>query len=301
VSDLATRQAAFDDWVRGLHAQRRHGAHDRIGSLNYLDAAARTRAAGAIESGRSLSLSRPVAGGPNARHDGGVAFGIEHFSTDFGPPGFQMRTDRVELDCHGHVNTHIDALNHLSYFGAWPNGDPTDDPSGSGTLLDLARVGIFTRAVHADIPALRGVPFVSPDEPVTGTEIDRALKAAGVRFEPGDALLLDCGRDAFEAAHGDWGEAVPKPGAGVGAAEWLADNKPALLCWDMLDAIRATEVSGVVHRLHWAIGLVLVDNCDFGAARPVLRAAGRAVGALVVAPLLVDGATGGSVNPMLVI
>ena len=56
-----------------------------------------------------------------------------------------------------------------------------------------------------------------------------------------------------------------------------------------------------MHSLIWAIGLVLIDNCDFGAARAALAAAAKGTGLLVVAPLRIPGGTGCMVNPLLLI
>ena len=52
--------------------------------------------------------------------------------------------------------------------------------------------------------------------------------------------------------------------------------------------------------LNWAIGLVLVDNCDHSRLRAGL-APGQATGALVVSPLPIDGATGNNVNPLVLL
>ena len=142
---------------------------------------------------------------------------------------------------------------------------------------------------------------MSAERPVDGADIDAALAQGGVRFEPGDALLLDCGRDIFERKVGEWGEQEVKPGSGAGVAEWLADSKASLLLWDMLDTISDKEISGAVHQVHWAIGLVLVDNCSYEQARSLLAERGQGDGGLVIGPLLVDGATGCNVNPMLIL
>ena len=78
----------------------------------------------------------------------------------------------------------------------------------------------------------------------------------------------------------------------------IAEHGVSIVCWDFLDAFHPDEPLAPVHMLNWAIGLVLVDNCDFGR----LRAAGGApgsTGALVVAPLPIEGATGNNVNPLL--
>jgi hypothetical protein len=49
------------------------------------------------------------------------------------------------------------------------------------------------------------------------------------------------------------------------------------------------------------MGLVVVDNCDLAPAAHMLADARRQAGGLVVAPLRIQGATGCTVNPMLVL
>ena len=56
-----------------------------------------------------------------------------------------------------------------------------------------------------------------------------------------------------------------------------------------------------MHLLNWAIGLALIDHCDFERAVESLRAAERSVGMLVVSPLKIEGDTGCLVNPLLVV
>ena len=298
--------AAFDEWVQGLHAARRHGADDELGSLNYLDTAARARARDVIVTGAAVGLAADLQPGPTVRHDGAPAFGLEVYATSSAsgfpmPDGFGIQSDHLELDCHGLVNTHIDALNHMGFFGTWFDGCDNSTVTSAGSVHGLARFGIFTRAVYADVAAARGQAYATADRPIDAADIDAALEAAGVNFEPGDALLLDCGRDNFEAVHGPWPAAEPRPGAGPGVAEWLERHNPSLLCWDMLDGDNAAGVIGPIHHLNWAIGLVLVDNCDFSAARAVLSARSPRTAALIVAPLPIHGATGNNVNPMLVL
>jgi hypothetical protein len=105
----------------------------------------------------------------------------------------------------------------------------------------------------------------------------------------------------FESQVGDWGEQQVKPGSGSGVGVWLADNKASLLLWDMMDTISDREISGAVHQVHWAIGLILVDNCSYEHSRPVLEERQQAVGALAISPLRVTDATGCNVNPMLIL
>lgn len=290
----------FDQWVQQLHHARRHGPGDQLGSLNYLDEAARARGRDAILSGVSVGLASELQAEPTVRRDGEATFRLELFSTSV-TPRLEMQSDRIELDCHGLINTHIDALNHVGYYGHWYDGSPSSTPTRAGSVLGLARAGIFTRAVYADISAVRGEPYVGPDRPVSGDEVDAALERAGVSFEAGDALLLDCGRDRFEAENGPWGPVRPRPGAGPGVAEWLERHNPSLLCWDMMEGHYEGGISGPVHHMLWAIGLILVDCCTFAFARTLLAARSQATCAIAVSPLLIDGATGNNVNPMLIL
>ena len=48
----------------------------------------------------------------------------------------------------------------------------------------------------------------------------------------------------------------------------------------------------------WAIGLLLLDNCDFSALRRAHGRGTRVAGALVVSLLAVEGANGVNLNPL---
>lgn len=282
-------------WLRELAAERRFGERDRLGTVNLIDDTARARARQSITTGTPVSLARPLRPSPSQRGDGRPGFSLEVFTTD-GPVA--MGSDHVELDCHGKDNTHVDGLNHIGIDGTWYGGYAYDDPTAP-SIAELAATGIVTRGVHVDVPAARGTDWVDPDEPVTGEDIDRALAAAGVAFEPGDALLLDMGRDRYEAAGHEW-VADHNPGIGADGARWIADHGVSLVCWDFLDAFHPNQPLAPVHMLNWAIGLVLVDNCDHSRLRAALGP-GRATGALVLAPLPIEGATGCNVNPLVLL
>jgi kynurenine formamidase len=272
-------------WLDALAAER---AGDRLGTAALIDDAGRVRAA-AVVTGTPVSLARPLEE---------PGFEVEVSYTP-GPIG--MGADVVRLDCHGRSNTHVDALNHIALDDTWYGGWRVDDPAGP-SVGDLARHGLVTRGVLVDIPAVRGTPWVDADDPVDGDDIDRALAATATTFERGDALLLYMGRDRFEAAGNRLtglrdGSVVP--GAGAGAAEWLVERGASILCWDFLDSNHPAGPFVPIHLLNWAVGLVLVDNCDLSAAGDHARRVGRPTGALVVAPLAIPGATGGLVHPLL--
>src|SRR5205823_248584 len=160
------------------------GEKDRLGSIHLIDDAARLRAVRSIQAASSVSLSRALEPGGNARGDGRPAFALEVFGGEYGVMCFS--SDHVELDCHGHQNTHLDGFNHMGLDHSWYSGWSIDE-AGGPSIADFASQGLVTRGVLVDVPAARGTDWVSPDEPVTDVDLDLALKASGASFESGDA------------------------------------------------------------------------------------------------------------------
>jgi len=287
-------------WIVDLEAARPFGAGDRRGTANLVDGAARARAAALIHTGETLSIARPLRG-----HD---------IDTTAERPGFFHETwyvpmddgmgwglDHVVFNAHGLLNTHVDGLNHVAVNDTFYGGRPVDGAE-QGSVDVLTRSGLLTRAVYVDIPQFRGADWA--DRPVTGEDIDGALAAAGVEFLRGDALCLDMGRDRFEAARGyqlGHPESDTDAGGGLGSdgARWVAEHGVSMLVWDMLDSREAKASFSTAHVLTWAIGLLLVDNCDFATLRARLGGGTQVAGAIIVAPPVVEGANGTNVNPLI--
>jgi kynurenine formamidase len=296
-------------WLEAVAADARFGPDDKIGTANYIDVAARRRAAEAIKSGSTFSLARLIEVGKDQDYyHGSLEAEAELTPYDALPnrPPFsggpiEVATDTAHITAHGQHQTHVDAINHIGRNGKWYNGWAIDDPKGPD-LVDLASHGLFTRGVLVNIPAVRGTDWVDPAEPVGAEDIDAALATAGVTFEPGDALLLYMGRDKYEAAGNvmDQASGEPMPGAGSGAARWLVEHKASMICWDFIDAVKAGEPSFQVHMLIWATGLVVVDNCTFTRALDAVQGSGVITGGLVVTPPPIPGATGSLVDPLFI-
>lgn len=283
---------AFHSWLAAVEVEAREmfGADDRLGTANHIDAGARLRAAACVRTGGALSLARPLVEAP------GMSISISTFNNG------DVVVDRMEASCHGHTKTHLDALNHMAEGGRFYGGRSAHD-SDLPTIVDLAEHGLFTRAVVADIPAVRGTPWIEADHPVTAADIDAAT--ADVEIAPGDALLLYMGRDRWEeAGYGHEAAAGPlKPGAGRSVAQWVWEHRISIVGWDFIDAQDVAEPTpeekGTVHRLLAAAGLVLIDNCHLGPAARELRRQGRRSGALAALPLGPVGGTGSLVTPWL--
>ena len=288
------------EWMRELAASRPFGADDRRGTTNLVDSAARARGAGEIRTGETISLARPLRGNDynSTPEHPGFAHEIWYVPT---PDGMGWGQDQVVLNCHGLLNTHIDGLNHVAVNDTFYGGRSVEDPD-QGSVDVLARSGLLTRAVYVDVPALHGTGWAQ--RPVTGDDLDGALGDAGVAFERGDALVVDMGRDRFEAASGHpLGGPESDTDAGGGAlaegARWVAEHGVSMLVWDMLDSCEAKLTHASAHVLTWAIGLLLVDNCDFQALRAAIGRGSRVAGAVVIAPIVVEGANGVNVNPLI--
>jgi Putative cyclase len=298
--DMTTKaRVDMPDWIRNLAASHPFGKEDRRGTANLVDAAARARAAACVRTGASVSLARPLRG-----HD---------YNSSAERPGFWHETwyrpdtdgtgwgqDHLVLNAHGLQNTHLDALNHVAVAGTFYGGRPVED-ARQGSADVLAPDGLVTRALYVDIPGYRGTDWA--DRPVDGADIDAALVAAGLTVEPGDALCLDMGRDRFESACGHaLGGPETEQDAGGGlsgdGARWVAEHGISILAWDMLDSREAKLTHGSAHMLTWAIGLLLLDNCDFAPLRAAQGPGTKVAGALVVSLLAVAGANGVNLNPL---
>ena len=292
-------RADAPDWIRSLAAARPFGGGDRRGTANLIDAAARARAAACITTGNSVSLARPLRGGDynsTAARPGFLHETWYHPADD----GMGWGQDHLVLNPHGLQNTHLDALNHVAVDGTFYGGRPVTDGE-QGSVDVLAPAGLVTRALYVNIPHHRGTRWA--DRPVDGADLDAALSGAGLVVEPGDALCLDMGRDRFEAARGHMlggPETEQDAGGGLSSdgARWVAEQQVSILAWDMLDSAEAKAAHASAHVLTWAIGLLLLDNCDFAALRRARGPATRVAGALVVSLLAVEGANGANLNPL---
>jgi kynurenine formamidase len=285
-------------WLRQLASQQPFGPRDRLGTLNLIDQEARRRAVKAVVRGDPVSLARAM--------DDEVSCIVDASITEImGAHERRFGLDHVHLECHGRSQTHVDALSHVSFDGTWYSGwavDQLDTPS----VADWSG-GAFTRAVHVNVNLVRGTEWAAAQDPVEGSDIDAALSAMGISFQAGDALLLDMGRDRFEESGGELISQLQatddfmQPGVGATGAEWIADNRVSVLCWDFFDAVHPSVPRFSVHPLIWAIGLVIVDNCTFARLRAVAETHGSVEGALVLGPLPIPGGTGSIINPLVLL
>lgn len=272
------------------------------GTINHITPEKRRQAAGLVRSGRAVSLAYPLntTGGPGNWNP------AQHFVRTWS----EASVDYIGLLFHGYATTHIDALCHIFWEGRGWNGRPSTDVTSTGAkfgAIDAMSNGITTRGVLIDIPKFRGVPFVTLAEPVRGWEIEAAAEAQGTPLQPGDALIVHSGRQAFFAANP---EAIPgrAPTAGlhVDVCPVLKKHDVALLGWDLMDAgpsgyttFDGRAAGGPVHVLTIVfMGMPLLDNALLEPLAAACAEEGRYEFLLTINPLNVRGGTGSPVNPV---
>ncbi len=303
-------QAEYEGWRQEFSNWGRFGPDDELGTLNHITPTIRRNAAGLVREGKSFSLARPIDTHASARNPYPA-----HHMMAVGESGGMA--DYFGLFIHGFAHTHLDALSHIPTedFRAFYNGRPrnpdTTLPTGKTSSIDFWRDGIITRAVLYDIPRLRGVPFVRPGEPVHAWELDDAARRQGVEPRAGDAVVIRGGLDASFAADPSNVRFATTAGVHASALEFLWDTKASMLVWDMLDAPTADqglrnplEIEPAVHLHCIAIpymGMPLLDNAQLDPLADACAALGRWEFMVVVAPLVIPGATGSPVNPIAIL
>lgn len=292
-------QVWLSDYLTTHRRWGRWGDGDQRGAINLITPEKRVAAMRAVRTGQTVSLSRPMESPPEGAI--GLCSNQVFRSQQFGDALMRTAEDDLQVRHHGNGITHLDALCHAWLDGPnmWNGRDPDEEfgPTGA-TWGDVAQwsEGIVGRAVVLDVPAHRGVEFVDVDRPVTAEELEAVAAAQGTVVEPGDMLLVYCGRDRWEAERPYGWTAEGRPGLGPSCVRYIHDHDVSVLLWDMLES----EILSV-HGVLWAFGVAIVDNCDFSRLVPLCRQAGRYEVLLTIAPLDLPGATGSAVNPIAVL
>jgi kynurenine formamidase len=301
--------AEFEALYRRLRQVPSWGAADRRGALNYLTPERVLAAAGEIRLGRTVSLAAPIETGLTPDDP---APAIHEMA---GPPGSQadpggltFAQDRLGINVHGNVDSHIDALCHIMYRKTLYNGVPADAVTQDGAQelsIEVACDGIAGRGVLLDIPRLRGVPWLEPGDLVTGAELTAAAEAQQVSVGPGDLLFVRTGHRRRRNEFGPWDAAKLRAGLHPEALEFIAERKVAVLGSDSNSDTAPSVAEGVETPVHVlainALGVHLLDYLQFEDLVPLCETAGRWSFFCVIAPLRLRHGTGSPVNPIAVL
>ena len=290
-SRRAPTAAEVEEWYTTRRNWGRWGDDDQVGAVNLITARKRQAAAQLVRNGRTVSLSR-------------LFEPPQHFvrKNDRGN-GSGSFVDYYGFIYHGQTITHIDALCHIweNEDGIWQGRQPDEAVDSHGATFGAITAwsnGIITRGVLLDVPRHRGEPFVTEGRPVHGWELEEIAAAQGVEVEPGDALLVHSGREAYERAGNTFGSSN-RPGLHVSCAKFIRDHDVALLGWDMMDA-RPDEY-GLRYPVHGVLpnyGVALLDNALLEPVAAVCADERRYEFMFMGLPLNVARGTGSPANPI---
>jgi len=291
----------------------RWGDDDQLGTLNFITPDVRRTAAGLVRTGDSRSICRPLLKGPGL----GNHPRVDHHMTNF--PGAPGSYDYVGIACHGRYLTHLDALAHGGWEGKTYNGFPLDPrPAqvlGHGTSapggishdgvvygsIATYRDGIFTRGVLLDVADALGVDWLDREHAITGEDLERAEKLAGVHVQTGDALFVRTGLLHPERDYDYESEYSIRAGLVASAVAWMHEREVSVYGGDVIELspYRSPRFPTPFHQIALcAVGLALLDWPDVEALKAACVEHGRSEFLLTVAPLPVAGGTGSAVNPI---
>jgi kynurenine formamidase len=308
MSDSMMSAASFRTLFERLRGQVPWGAADRRGALNHITPERLAAAAGEVRAGRTVTMAAPLATSAADNPEPGARHMKRLPAEPSDVPGLSFAADQITMNIHGDVDSHIDALCHVSYDGALYNGVTADVVSSRGAAelsIDDARDGIVGRGVLLDIPRLRGVPWLEPGEHVTAAELAAAEQAQQVRVGPGDLLFVRVGHRRRRSELGPWDVARSRAGLHPDAIGYVAERQVAVLGSDSNNDTAPSVVDGVAFPVHVlainALGMYLLDYLQFRELVPACEAAGRWSFLCVIAPLRLPGGTGSPVNPIAIL
>ncbi len=300
--------ADFDVLYQRLRGQAQWGTTDRRGALNHITPGRVAAAASEVRLGRTVTLAAPLASSgpdnpePAARH-------MKHLPSEPSEvAGVSFAADQLTMNIHGDVDSHIDALCHVSYHGSLYNGVSPDAVTSQGASelsIEDAHDGIVGRGVLLDIPRVRGVQWLEPGDHVTAADLAAAEAAQQVRVGPGDLLFVRVGHRLRRNQLGPWDVARSRAGLHPQAMEYLAERQVAVLGSDSNSDTAPSLVEGVAFPVHvlaiTAMGMYLLDYLQFDDLISHCEAAGRWSFLTVIAPLRLPGGTGSPVNPIAIL
>lgn len=281
----------FDTWMTTHSNWGRWGTDDRLGALNLVTTDKRVAAAQLVQSGRVVSMARPLVVERLEDPDQASAnrlpvlvgsarsvFDIDRQNGYF--------WERYEIEYHGGTVTHLDALCHVAYDGQVYNGLNFEDvasPENGCVQMGIVnlRDGLVTRGVLIDLPG----------RAVRRQDIEAWESETGIRISPGDALFLRTGRDIGQTG-----------GYHPSLLPFFKERDIALLGADVPQ--EGGQVDGVAIPVHFftlvALGVHLFDNLDLEALAEAARELNRWEFMFMASPHVMPHGAGAAVNPLAV-
>jgi kynurenine formamidase len=296
----------FEALFRQVSNWGRWGEDDERGALHHLTPEHVVAAARLVQSGVSVTLSRPL---PTEAAASNPAPADHHMTmltdTDIGSGSLRFAKDYVGGDYHNDGHTHVDALCHVAFHGALYNGRPQSSVDAGGASehsIEVLNNGLVGRGVLLDIPRLLGVRWLEPGDHISRDELDAAEAEQGVAVGEGDILLVRTGHALRLDELGPWDTPAAKAGLHPTAVPFLAERRVAALGSDGNSDTAPSSTEGVFFPIHVltlnAMGVHLLDYLQFEDLRAVCERERRWEFLFVAVPLCIPGGTGSPLNPI---
>jgi kynurenine formamidase len=291
---------------RGLYERLRDsvpwGPGDRRGALNNLTQDQVVAAAGAVSTGRTVSLAGLVE--HEAAADNPTPWTHELTLPAAGADQLDFALDTLSLHIHGDADSHLDALSHVSFDGSCYNGVPADLAGMTALSIRTAHTGIVGRGVLLDVPRQRGTKWLEPGDHVSAADLVAAEAAQQVQIGAGDLVFVRVGHRRRRAELGPWKAAKARAGLHPEAVELLAERQIAVLGSDGNNDTAPSVVADVGFPVHVlairALGMPLLDYLQLEELAEACERVRRWSFLCVIAPLKLPRATGSPVNPIAV-
>ena len=305
-------EAQVLDWMESLSNWGRWGEDDQLGCLNLITQKKRIQAAALVQDGIPVSCARPISTDMNAD----VTFQVQRFMVDSGEGRMEDSPERqytrrgaaefIGMVFHGQSITHIDAMSHYSWKGNLYNGKPanliTSRQGAQPHSIAAAYSGIITKGILLDLPKLRGVEYLDPNEPVMPLDLLEAEEAQGVKIEEGDILLVRTGNYKMRLANPPAQSGEPMTACQVACTPLFKERGIAMLGTDTSNDFRPSHYSTVGSPLHTmclvTMGLWLIDNANLEELSEACARRNRYEFMLTLAPLRLRNVTGSPVSPI---
>jgi kynurenine formamidase len=279
--------------------------------LNLITPDAVLRGVRAVQQGRVFSLAIPFDGtGPqwdnkNMPHRTNAELHTHTVNMSFTGDTRDFTTSDDSFRMGSQAATHWDALSHVGYEGKLYNDIPDTvvTADGGASRLGIDQFGAMaTRGVLLDIARLHGVDHFDDNYAITGDDFERAANGAGIKVEPGDALLIRTGHMHFLRAGEKKRYSTPAPGLSTQSIEWIRDHDVAAVATDTITfEVYPCENRAVFMPVHMIqlrdMGLAQGQNWHLDDLAADCAEDGRYECLLVATPLPLTGAVGAPVAP----
>jgi kynurenine formamidase len=300
-------------YVKTLSNWGRWGPEDELGTINLITPAKRAAAARLVREGLPVTCARPIV--TDISPD--TTFQVLRFMVDSGegrdtgsPERLLARrgaSEFIGMVFHGYTVTHMDSPAHFFWEGRLYNGRScnlvTSREGATVESIDLLHDGVVSRGVLLDVARTRGVRWLEAGEGVMPEDLEAAERAAGVRVEPGDLLVVRTGYYARRLVEGPVNPLrAGAPGPHAALLPWLRERGVAVWGSDTHNDVTPTPYPAMGHPFHIGalvgLGLWLIDNMNLEDLARACAGRSRWEFLLTLAPLRLRNATGSPVNPI---